>query len=117
MDEQSRKGGDDQQRARPALGVSFPQIFGGAVAAASAAVAASALGVYGTVAGAAVVSVVATVVTALATSSVQRGTEVIATRGSRLGPARTGRSEVDRPARRIHWRVVGATAATTLLLA
>ncbi|MPZ96145.1 MAG: hypothetical protein GEU96_14845 [Propionibacteriales bacterium] len=120
MDEQNRTGGDDQQRARPALGLSFPQILGGAVAAASAAVAASALGVYGTVAGAAVVSVIATIVTALATSSVQRGTEVIATRGSRVsarGAARTGRSEVDRPARRIQWRVIGVTAASTLLLA
>ncbi len=62
---------------RPKLGLSGPQIIGGALAAASAAVAASWLGVAGTVLGAVVVSLVASIGSALYTHSLERSRHVI----------------------------------------
>ena len=62
---------------RPKLGLSGPQIIGGALAAASAAVAASWLGVAGTVLGAVVVSLVASIGSALYTHSLERSRRVI----------------------------------------
>jgi hypothetical protein len=131
---------------RPKLGLSGPQIIGGALAAASAAVAASWLGVAGTVLGAVVVSLVASIGSALYTHSLERSHRVIReslpvspilpTRGVAGGEAATavlpvvatpaaddeGSPESSgqpaaRPVGSVSWRTVGVSALASLALA
>ena len=130
---------------RPKLGLSAPQIIGGALAAASAAVAASWLGVAGTVLGAVVVSLVASIGSALYTHSLERSRHVIReslpvspilpARGAAGGepatavlpavatpaddeasPESSG-ERAARPARSVSWRTVGVSALASLALA
>ena len=131
---------------RPKLGLSGPQIIGGALAAASAAVAASWLGVAGTVLGAVVVSLVASIGSALYTHSLERSRRVIReslpvspilpARGAAGGEAATAVLPVvatpaaddeappessgepaARPAGSVSWRTVGVSALASLALA
>lgn len=80
---------------RRGLGISLPQVVGGALAAASAAVASSQLGVAGTAIGAVLASVVISVGTALYTRPIERTSQVlretlpVRVERSRLGPDRT----------------------------
>ena len=131
---------------RPKLGLSGPQIIGGALAAASAAVAASWLGVAGTVLGAVVVSLVASIGSALYTHSLERSrraireslpvSPILPARAAAGGEAATAvlpvvatpdtHDEAEpessgeptaRPAGSVSWRTVGVSALASLALA
>lgn len=97
----SNQSEDDQPEARERfLDLSFSQIVGGSLAAATAAALGSRLGLVGTITGAAVISVVSAVAASLYTNSLRRTRQSMLTalrsvvrerRVPRLGPALSGR--------------------------
>jgi hypothetical protein len=115
MDQQTRDAQEEIGEGTRSNWVSelkFAQIAGGALAAVIAAIAGSALGVHGTVIGAGIASVVVTVGTTLASSSLQRGGQMI-----RPGLRRV-RVIPDQP--RLspkQWRTIGVSTAATMLVA
>jgi hypothetical protein len=112
-----------------ALGLSFAQVTGSALAAVSGAVLAAWLGVTGTLIGAAVGSVIGTVGSATYTYSLQRGRDVVVAGRNGVkpaGPTAAGAPVPTRPARRATelratwrdwpWKRLTAAAAAALVL-
>jgi len=109
----------------PRLGLSFTQLSGSALAAASAAFGASYLGVAGTIIGAAVASVIATLATAMYTSSLRRTHEVVQstvtqwTRTAATAPVvdpNAPLAETGEPSRRLPWARLSMAAAAVLAI-